>query len=275
MDYQNILYERIGRVARITLNRPKYRNALSRALQEDLDTAFDQAMADDDVGVVILAGAGPAFCAGHDLGTPEHKADMERRPLLEPEIRGHFEYAFDTVLMMPLRWRDLPKPTIAQVHGWCIYGGWKLASAMDIIVASDDAKFIPGPPQWINLAWEVGPRRAKALLLDDHALSAQEAQEAGIVYRVVTRDQLEAETLALAQRIAERSPFMLHMMKLAVNQAQEAMGYRSAALAAIAYRQLFHSSGEQKPLEEGEKRQLPNVARAITSRSNEEQPREQ
>lgn len=272
MEYQNILYERIGRVAKITLNRPRYRNALSRVLQEELDVAFTQAVTDEEIGAIILAGAGPAFCAGHDLGTPEHKVDLERRPQLEPEIRGHFEYAFDTVLMMPLRWRDLPKPTIAQVHGWCIYGGWKLASAMDIIIASDDAKFIPGPPQWINLAWEVGPRRAKALLLDDHTLTAQEAHEAGIVYRVVARDQLEAETLALAQKIAERPPFMLHMIKLSINQAQEAMGYRSAALAAIAYRQLYHSSGEQKPLEEGAKRQLPSVARVMDTDNNGDKP---
>ncbi|HVB10107.1 MAG TPA: enoyl-CoA hydratase-related protein [Bacillota bacterium] len=263
MSYQYILYDKDERVAKITLNRPKYRNALSRELQEELEAAFNVAKEDDDVRVIVLAGNGPAFCAGHDLGTPEHNADLERRPILEPEVRGNFEYAYDTVLMMPLRLRDIPKPTIASVHGWCIYGGWKLASAMDIIVAADDARFIPGPPQWINLAWEVGPRRAKALLLDDHALSAQEAFDVGIVYKVFSRDQLEAETMAMAKRIAERPPFMLHMMKMAVNQAQDAQGYRSAAMAAIAYRALFHSSGEQPHLKEGERRQLPAVKRAI------------
>ncbi len=267
MSYRYILYETDDRVAKITLNRPRYRNALSRELQEELEAAFLQAKEDDRIRVIILAGAGPAFCAGHDLGTPEHMADLERRPQLEPELRGKFEYAYDTVLMMPLRLRDIPKPTIAQVHGWCIYGGWKLASAMDIIVAADDARFIPGPPQWINLAWEVGPRRAKGLLLDDHALSAQEAFEVGIAYKVFPRADLEAETMAMAKRIAERPPFMLHMIKMSINQAQEAMGYRAAAMSAIAYRQMFHSSGEQPELQQGERRQLPAVKRAMEAGS--------
>jgi enoyl-CoA hydratase/carnithine racemase len=92
---------------------------------------------------------------------------------------------------MSLRWKDLPRPTIAQVHGLCIFGGWKIASAMDIIVASEDARFLPGPPQWMSLPWDIGPRRAKALLLDDQPLSAQEACELGIVYKVFAREDLD------------------------------------------------------------------------------------
>jgi enoyl-CoA hydratase len=265
MDYENITYETIDRVARITLNRPQYRNALSRVLQEELDEAFKVAMNDEGVGAVVLAANGKMFSAGHDLGTPQQKDDLLERPKWEPELRGDFQFANETVLQMPLRWRDLPKPTIAEVHGYCIFGGWKVASAMDIIVASDDARFIPGPPQWMSLPWDVGPRRAKAILLDDHALTAEEAKELGIVYKVCPRDELEEATMALAARISERPPFLLQMTKLAVNQAQDAMGYRAGVTAAIGYRALHHASGEQKKLEEGEKRQIPSVARVLAA----------
>lgn len=272
MEYKNIIYEQLGRVARVTLNRPRYRNALSRPLQEELDHAFQFAAGDDSVGVIVLAANGPAFSAGHDLGTPEQQQDLTERPLLEPEVRGEFQFAYDTVLAMPLRWRDLPKPTIAQVHGLCIFGGWKVASAMDIIVASDDAKFLPGPPQWMSLPWDIGPRRAKALLLDDQPLSAAEAHDLGIVYKVFTREELAEQTLALAARIAERPPFLLQMTKLAVNQAQEAQGYRAGALASLAYRGLHFASGEQKEIEEGERRQIASVTRALRADSDQQGP---
>ncbi|MFC5268800.1 enoyl-CoA hydratase-related protein [Kribbella qitaiheensis] len=265
MEYENIIYETVDRVARITLNRPEYRNALSRPLQEELDHALQAAMADDGIGAVILAANGKMFSAGHDLGTPQQKQDLIDRPKLEPELRGDFQFAFDTVLGMPLRWRDLPKPTIAQVHGLCIFGGWKVAAAMDIIVASDDARFIPGPPQWMSLPWDIGARRAKAILLDDQSLTAEQAHEMGIVYKIWPREELEEQTLALAAKIAARPPFLLQMTKLAVNQAQESMGYRAGALASIGYRALHHASGEQKKLQEGERRQIPSVARILAT----------
>jgi enoyl-CoA hydratase len=262
-DYRYIEYERIGRVARIWLNRPQYRNALSRELQEELDDAFSVATYDEGVGAIILAGRGKMFSAGHDLGTPDQMSDLERRPKLAPELRGEYQFSFDTILNMALRWRDIPKPTIAQVHGLCIFGGWKVAAAMDIVIAGESARFLPGPPQWMSLPWDIGVRRAKAILLDDQTLTAAQAQELGFVYRVVPDDQLEAATLEVAQRIAERPPFLLQMTKAAVNQAQEAMGYRSGAQAALAYRALHHASGEQPKLKPGQKREVPSVARAL------------
>ncbi|MPZ63455.1 MAG: hypothetical protein GEU93_19660 [Propionibacteriales bacterium] len=167
MDFRYLVYERIERVARVTLNRPNCRNALSRVMQEELESAFAAAVADEQVGAILVDANGPIFSAGHDLGTPDHVDDLAARPYLEPPVRGEFEYSWEMWLNMPLRWRDLPKPTIAAVHGLCIYGGWKLASAMDIVVAADDAKFVAGPPQWMSLPWDVGPRIAKAILLDD------------------------------------------------------------------------------------------------------------
>lgn len=262
-DYQYIEYEKIGRVARIWLNRPEYRNALSRKLQEELDAAFTEATYDEGVGAIILAGRGKMFSAGHDLGTPDQLADLAERPKLSPELRGDFQFSMDTVLNMPLRWRDIPKPTIAQVHGLCIFGGFKVAAAMDIIVAGESARFLPGPPQWMTLPWDIGVRRAKAILFDDQTLTAEQAHELGFVYQVVPDEDLEQTTLDIAQRIAERPPFLLQMTKMALNQAQEAMGFRAAALASIGYRALHHASGEQPKIEEGQKRQIPSVERAL------------
>jgi enoyl-CoA hydratase len=156
---------------------------------------------------------------------------------------------------MGLRWRDLPKPTIAQVHGWCIYGGWLIASAMDLIVAADDARFMTNLLQYFPLPFDVGPRKAKELLFDNRVIGAQEALELGFVNRVVPRDRLEQETMALAERIAGNPSFFLRMAKLAVNQAQDAMGFHSALQGAHSHYLLSQFSNTQyarrKAREEG------------------------
>jgi enoyl-CoA hydratase len=141
-DYQQIIYEKRGPVAWVTLNRPRYRNAQSRLLREEMDLAFDAAVADSDVRVIVLAGAGEAFSAGHDTGTPEQRADEAQRPY-PPGLPGQYQRGWDLNVANSMRWRDLPKPTIAAVQGYCIFGGWIIASAMDLIIAADDAKFLP------------------------------------------------------------------------------------------------------------------------------------
>ncbi len=265
IDYTDITYEQLGRVARISLNRPRYRNALSRPMQEELDAAFARAVADDSVATILLAAHGPHFCSGHDLGTPEMRADLAARPLAEPKIRGEFQFATDNVLDAALRWRELPKPTIAQVHGLCIYGGWKLASAMDIVVAAEDARFLAGPPQWLTLPYDIGSRRAKAVLLDEHVIDAAEARELGIVYKVFGRDELAERALELATRIASRPPVVLQLAKAAVNQAEEAQGLRASARAAIAYRALYLASGELVDSADGAPRTISTVAAAMAA----------
>src|SRR5687768_515334 len=137
MSYEHILYAVDGAVAIVTLNRPEQKNAQSRQLLEELDAAFRQAVADDAVRVIVLAGAGDTFSAGHDLSAQEHALRQQR----SPGLTGRYTRVWDLYIEMGLRWRDLPKPTIAAVHGYAIFGGWMIATAMDLIVASADARF--------------------------------------------------------------------------------------------------------------------------------------
>ena len=230
---EDVRYETMDRVAKVTMARPQYRNAQSRRLLTELDEAFARAIEDTDVRVIVLAGEGKAFSAGHDLGTPEQVEDLKTNPRSGRTFaEQNFAYSWDHFLDMSLRWRDLPKPTIAQVHGWCIFGGWIIASSMDLVVASDDAKFLTNLLQYFTLPWEVGPRKAKQILLDNRALTAAEAHELGFVNEVWARDELEAKTVELANRIAGNATFFNRLVKLTVNQVMDAAGFRASVQAA-------------------------------------------
>ena len=227
MPYKTIIYEKDDRVAKVTLNRPKYRNAQSRVLLEELDQAFTDANADDDVRVIILAGAGEHFSSGHDLGTPDEKEDNRARPFAKG-VRGEYVRSRQLFLDNTLKWRDLDKPTIAQVHGYCIFGGWMFAAAMDLIVAADDAMFLPSLLQYFSIPWDLPMRKAKEILFQSRFVTAEEACRLGFVNMVVPRARLQDETMALALRIAETDRMTLRMLKYACNQAQDAMGFRTA-----------------------------------------------
>lgn len=256
-----ILYETPAtHVARLVLNRPESRNAQDTALLYELNAAFDRAAQDDAVKVIILAAAGPHFSSGHDLregGSIGEQmapfdivgtwcgfgcAGAEGRMAREKEI----------YLGLSERWRNIPKPTIAQVQGKCISGGLMLAWPCDLIVASDDAAFSDntvgmgvGGVEYFGHPWEVGPRKAKELLFTADWLSAEEAKALGMVNHVVPRAELATFTLALAARIAEKPMFALKMAKEAVNAAEDAQGRLSAMNQAFALHQLAHSHNMQ------------------------------
>ena len=231
MNYQDIAFEVANHVARITAHRPRYRNAQSRRLLEELDDAFHRASQDENVHVVALFGAGEHFSGGHDLGTPEETADRQKRPL-QGGLRGRFDHSREHFVDKTLRWRNLPKPTIAGVQGYCIFGGWIVASAMDIIVAADDAMFLASNFQFFSVPWDMHPRKAKELLFESRFVDAQEAAQLGLVNRVVPTKQLHDEVIAYAERIAENDPFQLRMIKLAVNQMQDTQGFHAHITAA-------------------------------------------
>lgn len=231
MSYQQIEYEKKGRIAVIKTNRPRYRNAQSRILLEEMDDAFIDAERDPGIHVVILQGAGEHFSAGHDLGTPEEQEDAKKRPYT-PDTLGHLQRTWDLFVDASLRWRDLKKPTIAQVQGYCIFGGYLIASCMDLILASDDALFLPSHLQLFTAPWDLGIRKAKAILFENRFIPAQEAYELGLVHKVFPRKDLEAETWAQAERIAENDLLALRMLKQSINGAQDAMGYRTSVHAA-------------------------------------------
>ena len=234
MTYSTLLTERTGPVLKITTNRPDVLNAQSRILLEELDDAFAAGVKDSDVRVIILAGAGKHFSAGHDLGSPQEMEDQKKTPL-EPGFKGEYRRLWERFFENTMRWRDLPKPTIAQVQGYCIMGGMMIASACDIIIASEDAQFADRAVKWggshvqyFSMPWDFGPRKTKEYLFTGDFISAADAEKAGLVNRVVPREKLQAETMALAQRIAERDPYALKLAKASVNETQDAQGWRQA-----------------------------------------------
>lgn len=232
--YTTLLQEQVGAVRTITANRPDVLNAQSRILLEELDDAFKRAIDDNDVRVIILAGAGKHFSAGHDLGSPQEMAD-QKKTALDPGFKGEYRRLYERFFENTMRWRDLPKPTIAKVQGYCIMGGMMIASACDLIVASDDALFADRAVKWggshvqyFSMPWDIGPRKAKEYLFTGDFMSAAEAEKAGLVNRVVPRADLDKETMALAQKIAERDPFALKLAKASVNETQDAQGWHQA-----------------------------------------------
>ena len=260
MEEKVVLYEKHDRIARVILNRPRYKNAQSRRLLEEIDTAFAKANADDDVLVIILSGAGDNFCSGHDLGTPEEKEDQASRPFPKG-VRGEYARSREMFLDNTLRWRDLDKPTIAQVQGLCIFGGWMFAAAMDLVVASDDAKFLPSLLQYFSIPWDMPPRKAKEILFQSRFVDAEEAARLGFVNMVVPRANLESETMALANRIAESDRFTLRMLKIAINNAQDEMGFRSAIKNSHAHHMVLTAGGLMKGRELPSR--MPGVDQAL------------
>ena len=258
--YTQVEYETKGRIAFVRANRPKYRNAQSRVLLEEMHEAFLEAEADDDVRVVVMQGAGEHFSAGPDLGTPEELEDQAKRGWAKG--REHYERTWDLFVEKSMRWRDLKKPTIAEVQGYCIYGGYLIASCMDLIVASDDALFLPSHLQLFNAPWDLGVRKAKAILFEGRFIPAEEAYEIGLVHKVVPRDVLGEETLAQAERIAENDPLTLRMLKSSINRAQDEMGYRNAVHNAHSNYMVLSLYGNIKRSDGGE-RQLTGVGKAL------------
>jgi enoyl-CoA hydratase len=255
-DEEVVLYQVRDHVAVVTMNRPQFRNAQNARMTFALDAAFARAVADDDVGAIVLTGAGPHFSAGHDIGTPGrdvHKPFARVATTWWPHAdKSGAENLFvreqELYLGMCRRWRELPKPTIAMVQGACIAGGLALAWTCDLIVAADDAFFsdpvlkmgIPGVEYFAH-PHMLNPRLAKELLFTGDRLDAARALALGMVNRVVPRAALEDETLALARRIAEMPRFALALAKQAVNHAEDRMGLRESMDAAYGLHQLAHA----------------------------------
>jgi enoyl-CoA hydratase len=233
-----VQYELRDRTALLTLDRARYRNAQSYPLLDELDRQLDRAMADDSVRVVVLRGAGEHFSSGHDLGTPEQRATLEQLGLaLDRKLEQGMRY-YDSFrrynLDLTFKWRNLPKPTIAMVHGYCIFGGWMIATAMDVIFASQDARFLASQFEYFSVPWDIHPRKAKELIFESRFLTAEEARAVGLVNRVFAPERLESETLAYAARVAENDPVVLRLSKLAINKAQDQQGYSVGIEAAFA-----------------------------------------
>lgn len=251
-----VRYETRGPVALVTMNRPEYRNAQNSAMTYALDRAFYRAAEDNEIKVVILAGSGKHFSAGHDIGTSERDAHLpfDRKAGLwwdhsdKTGAESRFARESEVYLGMCRRWRELPKPLIASVQGACVAGGLMLAWICDLIVASDDAFFadpvvrmgIPGVEYFAH-PWVMAPRIAKEFLYTGERMSARRAYEVQMVNRVVPRAELPERTMELATRIADMPRLGLALTKRAVNQAEDLQGLHTGLDSIFGLHHLAHA----------------------------------
>jgi enoyl-CoA hydratase/carnithine racemase len=252
-EFTTIRYEPVeDHIVRVLLNRPDKRNAQNHTMTYELNEAFDEAAANDDVKVILLEAVGPHFCAGHDQlnrGTHDdiktvgtwHGYDL-------PGIEGRMARNKETYFDMCWRWRNIPKPIIAGAHGKTIAGGLPLLWISDIIVASDDATFADPTPyvgvngvEYFGHPWEFGPRKAKELLFTSDYVTAQDAHTLGMVNHVVPRNQLRETVLDLARKTARKPSLGLKLAKEAVNGMLDTQGQFAAMRAAFSLCTIGHA----------------------------------
>ncbi len=244
MTYEDLLYEKKGFTAWITLNRPAKLNALRETLVRELYRALDEAERDEDVRVVVLRGAGRAFSAGYDL-------DEEAKLTTGEQWRDHLDLDIRTTMKV---W-EMPKPVIAAVHGYCLAGACELAMACDITVATEDAvlgepeiRFGSGPVTLI-MPWVVGLKKTRELLYTGDTLDAREAERIGMVNRVVPADKLEEEIQKLCDKLAKVPPSIMRLTKIPLNRNYEIMGLRESVQYNLEASSLLNSLQAEEQIE--------------------------
>ncbi|MDG1125289.1 MAG: enoyl-CoA hydratase [Pseudomonadales bacterium] len=254
-EFSTIQYEISDSVARITLDRVETRNAQNKKMLYELNDAFDLAARDDDVKVIVLAANGPHFSSGHDLADKDKVTDFDQVSnwggFAKPGAEGHQAQEEEIYLGLCWRWRNLPKPTIAEVQGKVIAGGLMLVWVCDLIIASEDATFSDpvvafgvNGVEYFAHPWEFGVRKAKELLFTGGRISALEAKSCGMVNHVVPKEELTSFTQQMAARIAQRPSMGLRLAKQSVNQAQDAQGLWTALQSAMGLQQLGHANNQ-------------------------------
>jgi enoyl-CoA hydratase len=260
-DYQFLQYETHddGAIVRILLDRPDARNAQNRGLLVELDEAFLRAEADDACRVVILGGAGPMFSSGHDMGSKVAMEEFASHPTVQ--INGGTRTAAEKLMLQEwhyyfqntLRWRNLRKITIAQVHGPVFAAGLMLMWSCDLIVASEEVVFADVVGTRLGMCgleyfahpWELGARKTKELLLTGDSLSVAEAHQLGMVSKVFPLEELGDRTLDFARRIAQLPTMAALLIKESVNQTQDNQGFYNSLNACFTIHELNHSHWAQ------------------------------
>jgi enoyl-CoA hydratase len=250
MTTPTVLYARDGRIARITLNRPDVLNAIDDAMPRALAAAVAQANADDEVHVIVLAGAGRAFCAGYDL--TRYAEPQGANPVIQPmpwdPMKDYALMMGNTEHFMSL-WRSF-KPVLCKVHGFAVAGGSDIALCADIVVMAEDARigYMParvwGCPTTAMWVYRIGAERAKRMLLTGDTIDGREAERMGLVYRAVPPAELDATVEALAARMATVPRNQLMMQKLVINQAIENMGLGTTQMIATLFDGITRHSPE-------------------------------
>jgi enoyl-CoA hydratase len=243
MNYENIVVERRGKVGLITLNRPKALNALNDALVDEVGAAVDAFEADDEIGAIVITGSEKAFAAGADIQAMKSLGYMD-------------VYKSNFITRNWERVAKCRKPVIAAVAGFALGGGCELAMMCDFIIAADNAQFgqpevklgiLPGAGGTQRLPRAVGKAKAMDLCLTGRMMSAQEAESAGLVARIVAPDKLLDEALAAATVIAGYSLPMVMMIKESLNRAFEA----SLSEGLLFERRSFHAAFATEDQKEG------------------------
>ena len=255
IDEPTVLYEVQDKVCTITLNRPRVLNAISRAMKTEFVEAFDRAEADPAVSVILLRGAGRAFCAGVDL------KEAAANPW-ESSVTG-WRWHLTTLLAMCLRMWNSSKPVIAAVRGHALGSGCDLALSADLTVAASDANFgepeirgISGPPG-LMMPWVVGLKRAKELLLFGDSVNAEQAERYGICTRVYPLESFDEEVDCYARRLAAIPAVALSLNKRSINKSFEMMGLRNAL---DFNTEMMISTNMSKPAEQREARRAQIAA---------------
>jgi enoyl-CoA hydratase len=248
LTFSTLLYEKRGRVARVTLNRPDRLNAIDQHMPGEIRRAVEQANADDDVHVIVLAGAGRAFCSGYDLkmfaeGETAGIQPMPWDPMRDYKLmRGWTEDFFSL-------WRSY-KPTLCKVHGYAVAGGSDIALCADIVIMAEDARigYMPsrvwGCPTTAMWVYRIGAEKAKRMLFTGDTIDGRTAKEWGLVYDAVPTDKLDAAVDALAERIAGVPKNQLMMQKLMINQAYDSMGLANTQMVATLFDGITRHSPE-------------------------------
>ena len=250
MSQAEVLYQRDGRIARITLNRPEVFNAINDTLPQALADAVARANADDAAHVIVLSGAGRAFCSGYDLHLYAERPrpcpgsqDMPWDPMVD------FQFMHRNTQHFMSLWRSL-KPVLCKVHGYAVAGGSDIALCSDLVVMAEDAKIgypparVWGCPTTAMWLYRVGAERAKRMLLTGDLISGTEAARMGLVSEAVPARELDARVEALAQRMAGVPKNQLMMQKLMVNQAYDNMGLAGTQVLATLFDGITRHSPE-------------------------------
>ncbi len=265
MAFKFLQYEKIGRVGRITLDRPEKLNALSVGLQTEIVEAAKEAEADPDIHALVLRGRGRAFSAGYDITPTVERGEQRAQRTIRTDISNMED--------MVARWNQLWNlriPTIAQVHGYCIAGGTDLALHCDMIVVAEDAKigFTPvramGTPPTHMWIYSVGPQWAKRLLLTGDLIGGRKACDIGWAVDAVPADELDDAAMALATRMSHIGKDLLTANKYIVNKAMELMGRSLLQQIALEHDAIAHLAPEA--LEFGRKSQEEGLKAALAWR---------
>ena len=236
MTFEAIDYAAADGIAHITLNRPDRLNAINRGLISDLREAVVAANDDGAVRVLVLSGAGRAFCAGYDLDWGTRAEDATQREMAgnwDP-VRDYEGMSRNVKVFMSL-WES-PKPVIAQIHGWCVGGGTDMALCADLIYMAEDAQIgypparVWGEPTSVMWVYRLGLEHAKRVMLSGESLSGSQAERIGLASKAVPAEQLPSVVDEMARKLATIPANQLAMSKLLVNQAYENMGLRSTQL---------------------------------------------